>query len=65
MGRALVAAAVMALGVRLLATLDLPSPIFVVAGIAAGAIIYCVVYLVLGGRELFGLLRRAPEEVRP
>ena len=56
-GRALVAAAVMALGVRLLATLDLPSPIFVVAGIATGAAIYAAVYVALGGREIFGLLR--------
>ncbi len=63
-GRTLVAATVMALVVRLLATLDLPSPIFVVTGIATGAAVYAVVYLALGGREIFGLLRRAPDEIR-
>ena len=42
----------------------LPSPIFVVACIATGAVIYAVVYLALGGREIFGLLRRAPNELR-
>ena len=55
--RALTAALAMAAVVRLLATLALPAPVFVVAGIGAGAVVYAAVYLALGGREVIDLLR--------
>jgi putative peptidoglycan lipid II flippase len=55
--RALIAALAMAAVVRLLATLNLPSPLFVVASIGAGAVVYAAVYLVLSRREVIALLR--------
>jgi len=55
--RASVAALVMAIVVRLLATLALPDGVFVVASMTMGALVYAGVYLALGGREVVDLLR--------
>ena len=57
-GRALIAAGAMVLAVRLLATLEVSSTLFVVVGMASGAVVYVVVYAMLGGHEIVGLLRR-------
>lgn len=55
--RTVTASLAMAGIVRGLATLDLPSLVFVIAAIGAGAVVYIALYLALGGRELIDLLR--------
>lgn len=58
-GRALLAAATMAVAVRLLSCIDLPEMVFVMVGMVGGAAVYVSVYAALGGREPLMLLRRA------
>jgi putative peptidoglycan lipid II flippase len=57
MTRVVTASLAMATVVRWFATLDLPSPVFVVTAIGAGALVYTAIYLALGGREVIDLLR--------
>ncbi|MFO7632177.1 MAG: lipid II flippase MurJ, partial [Caldilinea sp.] len=63
LGRTLAASLAMAVAVRLMSVLDLPEALFVIAGIVVGAGVYAGVYVALGGREIFRLLRRTPENV--
>ncbi len=63
LGRIVAAALAMALTVRFLGQMHLPETLFVVVGIGVGAGVYALVYVALGEREIFQLLRRTPERV--